>query len=82
MKHWNGISTIPNPFQALSCAFVVKGVQFCPEKNNFEISQGDTPFLRYKPDFFFKVLYNAWGTICQMGIGVIQKKLIKAPPIK
>ena len=39
MKHWNGISTIPNPFQALSCTFVVKGVQFCPEKkNDFEIS--------------------------------------------
>lgn len=29
MKHWNGISTIPNPFETLSYTFVVKGVGIC-----------------------------------------------------
>ena len=36
--------------------------------------------FNFTSEFLFKVLYNAWGTICQMGIGEIQKKLIKAPP--
>ena len=38
MKYWNGINTIPNPFKALSCTFVVKGVEICLKYSDFEIN--------------------------------------------
>ena len=74
MKHWNGINTISNPFKALSWMFVVKGVGICLKFSNSKLIRGGHLFLRYKLDFFFKLLYDVWGTIYQMGIGEIQKK--------
>ena len=38
MKHWNYINTISNPFKALSCIFVVKGVRVCLKYSDFEIN--------------------------------------------
>ena len=38
IKHWNGITTIPNPFKVLSYTIVVKGVGICLKYSDFEIN--------------------------------------------
>ena len=40
MKYWNGINAIPNPFQALSCTFVEKGVGICHKFSNSKLIRG------------------------------------------
>ena len=68
-----GISSITNPFHVPKLVF--------PLNLSFSIlNRGGHLFLRYEPDFFFKVLYYTWGTIYQVGIDEMQKKPIKVPP--
>ena len=68
-----GIFSVTNPFHVPKLVF--------PLNLSFSIlNRGGDLFLRYEPDFFFKVLYYTWGTIYQVGIDEMQKKPIKAPP--
>ena len=46
MKHWNDISTIPNPLNAVSCTFAVKVKGVSLNQSDFEINSGWTPFLK------------------------------------
>ena len=51
-KHWNGISTIPKLFGALSFTFIAKGTGIYDKTSNLKKNVVDTFFSRYDHNFF------------------------------